>query len=163
MQQTDITTHMPGDILFYASIPNDLIDVAISDWTGSPFVHVAIAISAVQKIEALSNGIMLTPIIGRNIAASWSYVSHVADKDGLAPALTWLQSMLGQPYGYGDAVEAVLYKLEHGIVLDVGDHFDCSALATEFLMKAGGVIQLQNVTNPHEQTPVMLAQLLGVK
>jgi hypothetical protein len=153
--------HMPGDILFYAALPHDAIDTAISWWTGSPLVHCAIAISAVQKIEALANGIMLTPIQTRAIAVTWAY----GDNPGayLLPALSWLHSMLGQPYGYGDALEAVLFKLEHNVVIDIGDHFDCSALATEFLLKAGGVPQLNGITNPHELTPASLYALLTRK
>ena len=147
----------PGDILFYAEVPTDIIDVAIADWTASKLVHTAIAISGVQKVEALMNGVMLTTIVEDQIAVAW-----VNPHPGIyiVQALSWLHGMIGQPYGYGDVIEAVLYRMQHNMVINVGDHFDCSALATEFLLKEGGVTQLAQITNPHEITPSALYTLL---
>lgn len=161
--QASITNYMPGDVLFYASANGDIADVAIRQWTGSSFVHVAVAVSAVQKVEALMHGVILSPIVGRDVAASWSYTQHASPLVGanLARALAWLHGQIGQVYGYGDIANALLWKYQHAVSLDIGEHFDCSGLASEFLMQAGGV-DLRGNINPHVITPAMLAQILGV-
>jgi hypothetical protein len=164
MPDSEITQFMPGDILFYAKQQGDLADTVISAWTGG-YVHVAIAISAVQKVEALAPVVAITSINTRAIAASWSYTSHAEPlvAENLHNALVWLIGQKGNLYGWGDIADAFIDKFEHGLVtLNIGDHFDCSALATEFLIKAGGVRALQNITDPHGITPAKLAQLLGV-
>lgn len=153
---------MPGDILFYNS-RGTVYDVAITTVTHSKYVHVAIAISAAQKIESLSGGVMLTPINNETAARYWSYTEHVPDYDKtqFASALNWLQSMRGTLYGWDDAATAMIEALGFNLAVS-NNHFDCSALATEFLMKCGGVTGLQNVTNPHIVTPALLANYLGV-
>jgi len=64
-------------------------------------------------------------------------------------------------YGYGDIVNAVLWKYPHAVSVDIGEHFDCSGLASEFLLIAGGV-DLQGNINPHVITPAALARILRV-
>ena len=150
-----------GDILFYKEVKSNLIDIAIADWTQSSLVHCAIAVSSTQKIEALSNGVLLTPLVDIDVDVSWNY-SKIPGLY-LQSALEWLHSQVGQMYGYGDVLEALLYKYEHGLVVNIGDHFDCSALACEFLLKGGGVYQLASITNPHEITPTSLYSLLTGK
>jgi len=153
---------MPGDILFYTG-HGTIYDAAIEAVTHSQLVHVAIAISAVQKIEALSGGVMLTPIDNVAAARYWSYVQHVPNYDRLqfSTALNWLQGMRGTLYGWDDAASALIESW--GFNLNISDnHFDCSALATEFLMKCGMVFGLYGVTNPHTVTPELLARYLGV-
>lgn len=149
--------YKPGDILFYGQGNGVIADKLISVWTGSPLVHCAVAISGAQKIESLLHGVVLTPVDERAVAAHWSYVGG----DDLQAGLVWLHSQLGQIYGWGDILDAVLWKFEHAIAVD-DTHFDCSALATEFLLKCGGLKQLAAITNPHVITPAALAQLLGV-
>src|SRR5438270_4542677 len=138
MQQATISTYMPGDILFYGQLPGDVYDTAITMWTNSPFVHTAIAISAVQKIEELSNGVVLTPLDDRAVLAAYRFTKrNKVDANLLHNALVWLISQKGNLYGYGDVAIALLERFEsHVVVLDKA-HFDCSALCTEFLQKAG--------------------------
>lgn len=157
-------TYAPGDILFYTAQPGNIEDAVIAQWTASRFIHVAIAISPEQKIEALNSGIVLSPINGRLIAASWSYMQHAKPfiEENLLHALEWLHSCVGQAYGLGDILDAFLMKFENALTLDINNHFDCSGLATEFLIKAGGVGALENVTDAHQVTPAGLATLLGV-
>lgn len=161
--QATLTSYYPGDILFYAKRPGHLNEEVISAWTNSPFIHVAIAISAVQKIEALASGIVLTPLDGRVVAASFSYTQHAhpLDPNRLHDALTWLIGQKGNLYGWGDIANAFLMKFETEVTLSVGNHLDCSGLATEFLMRSGG-IDLGLLVNPHEVSPARLAQQLGV-
>lgn len=158
-----ITSYMPGDILFYAQGNGSWEDVVISDWTGSPLVHVAIAVSALQKIEALAGGVILSPIDSRTVAKSFLYTKNANPlvAESLAAALTWLHSQVGQMYGWGDIANAFLAKWEHNFSVDLGEHYDCSGLACEFLQAAGGIKNLLGV-NPHEVTPAGLAKLLGV-
>ncbi len=161
--QATLTSYLPGDILFFAKRPGNLNEEAISAWTNSPFIHVAIAISALQKIEALANGVVLTPIDGRAVAASFSYTQHAhpLDPNRLHDALTWLIGQKGNLYGWGDIANAVLLRFETQITVSVGNHVDCSGLAVECLQRAGGV-DLGTLVNPHEVTPAALAKQLGV-
>lgn len=152
-------SYCPGDILFFGKAAGNIGDVLIQDWTGSELVHCAVAVSAAQKIEALTHSVVITPIQERVVAASWSFNAPTGN---LNNGLVWLQSQVGQMYGWGDIVDAVLWKFEHGIAIDDG-HFDCSGLCLEFLIKCGGVPALAKVTNPHIYTPATLAGLLGVK
>jgi hypothetical protein len=159
-----VTAYMPGDILFYGKLAGSLTDEIISDWTNSNFVHVAIAVSASLKVEALYNGIVKTPIDSNSVAKAYYYHQRAdVNAKNLAYALLWLDGMVGQVYGWGDIANAFLTRFEHGATIVLGDHFDCSALACEFLIKAGGVPGLQVVTDPHKVTPAMLAAYLGVK
>lgn len=145
-----------GDILFYKAGNGNWQDEAIRLWTASPFVHVAIAVSPVQKIEALANGVLRTPLAPSRVTAMWKFHG-----DHLSDGLAWLTGEVGQSYGYADILDAILARFEQSVSI-VSDHFDCSALATEFLLKCGGVEALRNITNPHTVTPAGLAQLLGV-
>lgn len=156
-----MTTFMPGDILFYES-KGTLYDRAIEFATHSPYVHVAIAVSAAQKIEALISGIMLTPIDNESAARYWSYTEHVPgyNKVQLSNALNWLMGMKGTAYGWDDVASSLFASM--GLNIDISDNrWACSFLAAEFLINAGGVTSLMGV-NPHTLTPGLLAKNLGV-
>lgn len=159
--QATVTSYMPGDILFYAELPGDVIDTTISTWTNSKFVHVAIAESAMFKIEALGGGVVRTPIDGRSVAAAYHIHERMqVDANRLANALLWLHGQVGQMYGWGDIANAFLAKFEHGFSVDLGEHFDCSGLADQFGVYAG-IPELIG-SSPHEETPAQLAQALKV-
>lgn len=160
--ETDISPYQAGDILFFAQGNGSIGDGLIRLWTGSKLVHCAIAVSGAQKIEALVNGVVKTPINTQAVAACWHVAQHNIPANNLNYGLSWLQSQLGQMYGWGDIVDDILWKFEHGLAFDVGDHFDCSALATEFLLKVGSVPGLESITDVHVVTPGELASLLGV-
>lgn len=147
-----------GDILFYGQGNGDVMDKIIHDWTNSPLVHCAIAVSDIQKIEALSHGVVRTPIIEVDVAAHWQFTTNGGSR---ANGLRWLEGQVGQMYGWGDILDGILWKLEHNVAIDT-QHFDCSALATEFLLKVGGVPGLEGITDPHVITPARLAELLRV-
>jgi hypothetical protein len=156
-------TYCAGDILFYGQVSGHLEDMIISGWTHSPFVHVAVVVNPVQKIEALGGGVALTLIDSRKVAAIYRYQIHATPlvQENLASALAWLHSQLNAPYGYGDILNAFWQRWERGFVIDLDGHFDCSGLATEFLIKAGGV-DLGQITDPHGVTPADLAGLLHI-
>lgn len=147
-----------GDILFYGQGNGDVADKLIRDWTNSPLVHVAIALSDVEKVEALAHGVVRTPIMEEDVAAHWQFQTQGGS---LANGLHWLTAQIGRMYGWGDILDALLWKFEHNVAIDT-QHFDCSSLATEFLLKCGGVPGLEGVTDPHVITPARLAELLRV-
>lgn len=156
-----ITAYLPGDILFFTAGNGSIPDEIISKWTDSRFVHVAVAISAIEKIEALSQGVVRTPIDARYVAAYYNYSALHTDTSSLIRALTWLHAQVGTLYGWGDIANAFLEKFVTNFAIDT-HAYDCSALAAEFLMQAGG-INWQGHVDPHEITPSMLANILGVK
>jgi uncharacterized protein YycO len=156
--------YMPGDVLFFTSgSGTDVADKVIEAVTGSNIVHCAIAVSAFFKVEALFSGVVKTPINYSTVAYNY-YLHESANPLVLAnitQALKWLDTQVGQMYGYGDVVNALLSKVETGVSIDVGEHYDCSGLATEFLDKCSGT-QATTLMNAHNVTPVQLARTLGV-
>jgi hypothetical protein len=155
--------YMPGDLLFYTHGENTLADNAIRAWTSSDVVHVAIAESALIKIDAFSHGVIKSPIDYNTVAFSY-YLHESANPlvtENIASAMLWVQRQVGQMYGYGDIVNAVLSKLEHGFTIDIGENYDCSGLSAEFLIKCGGT-PVSDIANAHNITPVELARVLGV-
>ena len=156
--------YMPGDVLFFTSgSGNQISDTLIQDVTGSNIVHCAIAISALIKVESVFHGVVKTPIDYRNVA--YSYYLHEKARplvtENISKALLWLDSQVGQVYGWGDVMNALLTKFETGVTIGIGEHFDCSGLASEFLIMAGGT-PASELTNAHNVTPVQLARILGV-
>lgn len=157
----------PGDLLFYRGSEGSVLDKGIEIAEGSPtdFVHVAIAISKLQKIEAALPVVQLVPINGRSVNGVFHFEESAMpyDPTALASALAWLQAQVGQLYGYGDAVSDVLYKLEHAVTLTFSTR-NCSDLAMSFLIRAGGCEKyLEHLGDPHTTMPQPLADALGVK
>lgn len=152
---------MLGDILFFTG--NTEFDKLIQWWTKSPLNHVAIDIGDGTKVEALSNGIARTPTNQSNPVLIWRYDEHVKDQDStdMGNAKKWLLAMVGKTYGWSDIVSAAdvfaraIYAIRPGF-------YDCSALATEFLIQAGGVDLGELALDPHLATPASLAKQLGV-
>lgn len=152
-----------GDILFYRAIKGNLIEQIIAKFERkpNPFVHCAIAMSSDQKIEALADGIVQSRI-AFTPDGIFPYQQRVQDHAQLSDALDWLKKQVGQTYGFIDIADAVLSAYERAIFLQ-SEWYDCSALATEFLVKAGG-INLGNLSeNVHAVTPQELADQLNVK
>lgn len=149
-----------GDILFYSG--SSMEDKLIQMWTHSPINHVAIDLGDNTKVEALNNGIAHTPYY--TPFHTWSYENNVKDKDpaDMQKAIDWLKSMVGKPYGWSDIASAAdllnktIYSVKPGF-------YDCSALACQFLIMAGGVDLGPLGLDPHLATPASLAQQLGVK
>lgn len=152
----------PGDILFYSS-SGSLFDDAITIVEGSPkdYVHVAIAISGIQKIEALARGIVLTQIQPQLVTYTWSYMSRATPyiEQNLHNALNWLINQKGNLYGWEDTFNALLARGGIDFSINVCDEHDCSGLACQFLQYAGGIPRLIGV-DPHKVTPQQLYNLL---
>lgn len=151
-----------GDILFYSG--TSLFDHAIQVWTSSKINHVAIDIGDGTKVEALDSGISRSLISSPSAYRTWSYSQHVQDRDpdDMKKAISWLTSMVGKKYGWSDIASAadVFNKLFYAVR---PGFYDCSALACEFLIQAGGVDLGQLSFDPHLATPASLAKQLGVQ
>lgn len=158
MGMDTVTKCEAGDILFYGSGNGSLEDQVIAAWTNSPYVHVAVAVSDTEMVQALSGGVNKAPI--HTPDAMWSYQEHIAGGN-LQRGIEWIKAQVGSSYGFIDIFDAVVERFEKGVTL-VGDHYDCSALAAEFLIQCGDVPEMLNVTNPHTITPADLAKLLNV-
>lgn len=153
-----------GDVLFYTG-RGDIIGKLISWWTNSRFVHCGIDVGSGFTVEAMNQGIVKRAITLWKPAATWSYNQQVKDRDpeDMANALRWLNSMVGQHYGTLDVFGAAYEKLATSIYLVQINHYDCSALVTEFLVQAGGVDLGNLALDPHRVTPAILAKQLGIQ
>src|SRR5690242_18532600 len=148
---------MIGDILFYTN-KKDLPDTVIAFYEkltegADDFVHCAIVVSEQKKVEALWNGVVLSNMNNSLPAAFY----HPLKAPDLALALKWIESQVGQAYGYGDLVDVLL---QHPVF---ECHYDCSALAAQFLGLAGDPLVKAWGQDVHMITPQMLADRLGVK
>lgn len=153
-----------GDILFYTALAGDIYDQAIVNVTGSRFVHAAIALNDVSKIECLNAGVMINAIGNRGAAASWSYINELTSFDAVAlhNALNWALMQKGNAYGWEDVGNVLLHKAGIDLTINTGNLLFCSGLCLEFLQLAGGMPEPVRLANPHSTTPGMLANLLGV-
>jgi hypothetical protein len=158
-----MTDYIGGDILFYVIGANpDLYDKAIVGVTGSKFVHVAVAINHVQKIEAISGGIMLNYLNNRQVDAYWRF--NTVDTIKLHTALNWLMMQKGNAYSWSDAANILLDYLHSPIELAESNQVFCSGLAAEFIQKCGYVlVDPSGIYDPHKISPGKLAAMLGVK
>lgn len=148
---------MLGTILFYRVYDGNIVEEVIQEFEGkNAYVHCAIAISSSQKVEALAEGITKS---GMGRAADGMYTLPASvQKVLLDQAVTWLEAQVGQSYGYIDIADAILASFERGILLP-DSHYDCSALASQFLVKCGIALPVSDV---HTITPQELAGFLHV-
>ncbi len=133
--------------------PGDLIFVRQNDWSGQliaqetrgPYSHVQIVVSATAVIEALPRGITRTSLTSDTLPAP-ADVAPTGRRlavDRRAHALGWLASQVGQGYGWldllGDVVGILLPPQLGGRtpLLVAPSRYDCSDLATRFLVLAG--------------------------
>lgn len=157
---------MQGDIIFYdKSKSGNLINWAISWWTHSRFSHTAVDIGDGRQIESGINGVIERPLDLVD-ATVWSYSKSVADTDpkDMAGAVAWLKELVRQhtTYGYVDFFTQINPLIKFLYVINPG-HYDCSAMCTEFLAKAGGVELCGLDLDVHLVTPATLSKCLGVK
>lgn len=145
-----------GDLIFYSN--NVSIYEKLIQFKTGRFTHVAIAIDDDTKIEAIDTGVVKSPIDNVPPAAVW----HLPVRDDLHPdiGLAWLETMVGQKYGWSDAFTAA-NPLEQYIYLVRPDFYDCSALACQYLIECGFNVGLLE-TDPHKATPTSLANQLGI-
>lgn len=152
-----------GDILFYHG-SDAFPDWAVRHFTGddSGFCHVAVAVSATAMVEAVGRGICQSPLRTPDAVATTGAWLRGA---GLQRGLAFLASEVGKRYGWldilGDAV-GVLLPVRTPVLI-APSQFDCSALATEFLLTAGwAALPLKLALDPHRVSPNTLARALGI-
>lgn len=154
---------MRGDLIFYHGTGWE--DSFIQWWTKSPFSHVAIDVGEGMMVEALNEGILKNPL---NLSGGsvWSYSESVQDADpkDMDLAVKWLDEVVGMhlPYGWMDFVSNA-NPFKKLFYVASPQHYDCSALATGFLSRAGGVDLCGLDSDPHLVTPADLAKCLGMK
>ena len=183
----------PGDIILYPAQPGSWIDRLIVDATaqGNPDavyshcgiverVDVSPGDGAVQitTIEALSGGISRVtfpylPDVPDTAGVSRAHVyAHIAqDMEPLriAHALTWLGRTVGAGYSWldiaADAVQALLPPTlgSRTPFLIAPSRFDCSDLATRFLLIAGYEwLPDEAIAAPSRMSPNDVARMTGV-
>ena len=155
-----------GDILFY-KMNGSFTDRIIKWYTKSPYVHVSIALDNKNQIEARAHGVIRTVIDRTRLGA----VFHLNDgyqigknipmgsKNELTKALVWLNMQVGREYSWADIVNAVAERWYQRMYLVQVQHYDCSALAAEFLTRAGYKLLLWPYA-PQQITPAILASRL---
>lgn len=144
---------MIGDILFYRMDHWNFLDEVVLLYEGkqNDFVHVAIQVSETRKVEAIWNG----GVVLSNLNNDRSYVTYSPKVKSVKKGIDWLQSQVGQDYGYGDIADIVMNNTP---IFEC--HYDCSALAMEYLKKLKA--SYENVDS-HLITPQKLADMLGIK
>lgn len=152
-----------GDIIFYSR--TGPVDMLIRWWTRSRFSHTAVDIGDGRMVESGIHGIREIPLDLKD-ATVWSYSEHATDQDpkDLEKAVELMKRLasLGIPYGYNDFfINALPFARFFHTVMP--NHYDCSALCTEFLIEAGGVDLCGLETDLHLVTPASLSKCLGVK
>lgn len=159
-----------GDILFYKT-SGSIFDRLIAWWTKSPYVHVAIALDSKNQIEARANGVLRTGIDMSRVGAVWHMDRDIQDANvggntvaealqkRLTIALVWLNMQVGREYSWADIVDAVAEKWYQKFYIVQTQHYDCSALAAEFMKRAGFGLLIRGVAT-EQVTPGMLANKL---
>lgn len=165
-----LTPLHPGDLVFYIGDPANLVDDAIMVRTGGRFVHVEVvydapgasspASSLPRTIGALASGVTLHPLPAQGIPALTS--AHLLSSPArLEAALSWLRGQVGQPYGWECIADQGL-ALVPGAPQLPAIHLDCSALAADFLTRAGYPFPAHAPGPLALVSPVSLARAVGL-
>jgi uncharacterized protein YycO len=149
-----------GDLLFYTSRTGKIADRTISFFTNSKFVHVAIDVGDDKKVEAMPQGIIaIHPYDPNEVAARWVY--PFPEVPSLDTAIVWVESMVGKKYGWQDIFTQLNFLNKIFYIIKPGT-YNCSTLAANFLIRAGGANLGYYWDDPHTATPGGLARQLGV-
>lgn len=149
-----------GDILFYSS--DAWPDRLIQWWTASPYSHCAVAVSSDQMIEALGRGVSLSTIRPPAAVAAIGGTLNPGLRD---KAVVWLYRQLGCHYSYLDILGDALGRvLSPRVPFLVAPHeYDCSQLATMFLVRAGDDTLPDSIADePERVSPGDLARALDI-
>lgn len=151
---------MRGDLILYRS-DGSLFDRTIVWATHGPFTHVEIDLGDGTSVGAQDNGIAIHRyIVGRGAVE----VSPKASKADIEAGLRWTLMQVGKKYGWADIFSNGLKIL--GIPFDISEPgtYDCSDLATRYLIAANAAAPLGALANnPGLVSPNDLARAFGVK
>lgn len=166
-------TLRPGDLIFCRALKGDWIGGLVARLTHGPYCHVRVVTASgpggVRVIEALPIGIVRTPLYllpdPADVAPTGAHMATI----GLAAGQRWLALQVGRGYGFADILDdiwqAILPRwLGSRTPFLVAPHtFDCSDLATRFLLHAGYyALPDAMVDDPTRVSPNDLARALGL-
>lgn len=147
-----------GDLLLVGG--SDPLAMLIRRVTGSPWNHVAVAVSADALVEATSAGVVLTPLAAYRGRADVTV--RVADTGlsaaGRAVVVAAAMRHIGARYGWWEAAAVAASLLSGGRLTptrDMADTFTCSELAALALQTAGVILP----KTPAAITPGDLAKM----
>ena len=136
-----------GDLLLFWKHEHNLSDAIIVRTTQGPFVHVAID-TGDGLVEAQQDGIHYVASDQVNRSAP-IYVASVTstELDGIENGIEWVRKQVGLKYGWSDIVSSAMKGL--GLPWYIGQvgHWDCSDLATRYLINANAAKPLGNLVN----------------
>lgn len=150
---------MRGDLLFYT--PRDIVDRLICWGTHGPFAHVAIDLGDGTVIEATPRGIRRNPV-------SYTNSVHYPVFPTTSPALiekgiAWLNQQVGKAYGWTAIFDQVLrFFGDTQVYVYDRDDYDCSDLATRYLLLASPKLVGRLSHNPSLVSPNDLARQLNI-
>lgn len=162
-----------GDLAFFRPARDDAEGRLVADLTRGPYCHVGVRVGS-ETLSAQTSGVVEQRLGGADLlVATGVKCLHLAD------ALTWLMAQVGKPYSYAAVVQQAIETawdvfhptLSFGpITVQVpvpplaqmfqSHAFDCSSLATRFLIRGGYPLPAYVVENPDILTPNALARML---
>lgn len=138
-------------------------DKIISITTKGPFVHVEIDVGDGKFIGAHLDGIGESTA---SIGPDYVYCSPEATPENIDTAIAWLKTQVGRQYGFLDIVTDGFKFLNMPFIVTQADHYDCSDLATRFLLIAQDKKAIPRLGDaaqePHTVSPNDLARAFGV-
>ena len=148
---------MRGDILFFYKTRN-IFDRIIAWATKGPFVHVEVDMGDGTGIGARDDGVKQRPLPGESAFVRLSLPQGSRIDDGV----TYMQSELGNGYGFIDIINQVLRVLHSPVFLSARDQNDSSDLVARYVLVTGGLDLGEMGEEPHMVTPNDLARIAGL-
>lgn len=150
---------MRGDILLFKT-DGSLSAWFISKFTHGPFVHVAIDLGDNTEIAAHPRGVSRQDIYLNKGEMVRVPLGERANSFFLERAVGWLESQVGEPYGWVDIIDSALGILGLPIFFFERNHHDCSTLASLFINRLG--LDDLYIDTPDLVSPNDLARILHI-
>lgn len=155
-----------GALLFYvpgapAYTMDGIFERLIQLRTGGPYCHVEVDLGDGTSVGALSQGVERHP---RPNPQAWAAAGSLCDPSKLEKGLRWVLARVGEPYGWGDVVDAA-FGAPVSLGLEIPGttpRYDCSHLACRFLAIAGYPLPQNLRDAPPSVSPNDLARMLGL-
>ena len=158
-----------GDIIFVRPDPGDWAGRLVAHATGGPYCHVRIRLSLGEVVEALARGVCRDALVAEPDPSDVAAVGAGLEQERRNHALGWLLMQVGKEYSVldlvADGVELLLPQRlgSRTPFLVAPSHYDCSELATRFLLLAGYEwLPNRLAMDPQRVSPNALARALGV-
>lgn len=158
-----------GNIIFVRPGDQDWEGQLVARMTHGPYCHVRIQIRDGEVIEAVAGYGVVESNLGNPDPADVADIAITLEYARREHAFKWLQNQLGRGYSYldiaADALKLILPKWlgSETPFLVRPSRYDCSSLATLFLLAAGYQwLPDELVSDPFRASPNDLARALGV-